>query len=162
LFIFLFFSTAGTKLPPYILAIYPYAAIAIGITLFDLSVWLETFQKKSGDMMVAVTIVIFLIFGFQNARADLAQENDPQLVSDKAVGEYLKTNCTDEPVYCYSVERLKPSIIFYSDRSVGYFADYDKIPPVGRFALIAQQPPNKFPDKSVLFSAQTEKVYQIQ
>jgi 4-amino-4-deoxy-L-arabinose transferase-like glycosyltransferase len=161
LFIFLFFSTAGTKLPPYILVIYPFAAIAIGMTLADLAQGLEKYKKNMGNAATATAIVIFLVVGFQNARADLAQENDPQLVSDKAVGEYLKTHCLDEPVYFYSVERLKPSIIFYSDRTVGYFADYEKQPPPGPFYLVAQRPPVEFPKAIVLFSAETEKIYQI-
>ncbi|HEY3763114.1 MAG TPA: glycosyltransferase family 39 protein [Verrucomicrobiae bacterium] len=160
-FIFLFFSTAGTKLPPYILVIYPYAAIAIGMTLADLSKWLEKFQKSFGSLVMAVAIVIFLTFGFQNVRTNLAQENDPQLVSDKAVGEYLKGNCLDEPVYFYTVQRPKPSIIFYSDRTVGYFADFQKSPPPKPFYLIARETPNVFPDKIIVFSAETEKIYQI-
>jgi 4-amino-4-deoxy-L-arabinose transferase-like glycosyltransferase len=160
-FIFLFFSIAGTKLPPYILVLYPFAALAIGMALADVTDWLERFQKNSGRLAVAAALVVFLAAGFQNARANLAQENDPQLVSDKAVGEYLKTHCLDEPVYFYSVQRLKPSIIFYSDRTVGYFADYEKSPPPKPFYMIAQSPPLEFTDKTILFSAETEKIYQI-
>lgn len=161
LFIFMFFSTAGTKLPPYILVIYPFAAIAIGMALRDFSAWLEKFQKNISLPVFAVATVIFLIAGFQNARANLAGENDPQLASDKVVGEYLKGHCLDKPVYFYSVDRLKPSIIFYADRMVGYYADFQKTPPSGSFYLIAQRPPYQFPDAKVLFSAETEKIYQI-
>lgn len=160
LFIFLFFSTAGTKLPPYILVIYPFAAMAIGIALADLMFRLEKSQKNMVSLVLAVA-AIFLITGFQNARANLADENDPQLFSDKAVGGYLKDHCLDEPVYFYSVDRIKPSLIFYSGRTVGYYADFQKSPPVGKFALIAQRPPGAFPNAIVLFSAETEKVYQV-
>ncbi len=161
LFIFLFFSTAGTKLPPYILVIYPFAALALGLALADLAAWREKFKAGLGNLFVAALLVAFLVSGFRNARVNLAQENDPQLVSDKAVGEFLKTNCLDEPAYYYSVNRLKPSIIFYSDRMVGYFADYEKTPPAGKFVLIAPKPPDRFADQSVLYSAATEQVYQI-
>ena len=160
LFIFFFFSEAGTKLPPYILVIYPYAAIAMGLALADFSQWLGKFQKHLGNAAVTAAVLVLVVSGFQNARANLVAEITPQLVSDKAVGEYLKTHCLNEPVYYYSLIRLKPSIIFYSDRTVGYFADYQKSPPAGPFALIAPNAPN-FPDKTVLYSAETEKVYQI-
>ncbi|HEY1661734.1 MAG TPA: glycosyltransferase family 39 protein [Verrucomicrobiae bacterium] len=160
-FVFLFFSTAGTKLPPYILVIYPYAAMAIGIAFVDFSGWLEKFQKNAALPVVTIVMVIFVVAGFQNARANLAGENNSQLVSDKAVGEYLKDHCLDEPVYYYSVIRIKPSIIFYSDRRVGYYADFQKSPPPGRFSLIAQGPPHDFPNATVLFSAESEKVYQV-
>ncbi len=161
LFIFLFFSTAGTKLRPYILVIYPYAAVAIGMALVDFSMWLEKFQKNAALPVITIAVVIVLVAGFQNARANLAGENDPQLVSDKAVGEYLKGHCLDEPAYFYSVNLVKPSITFYSDRMVGYFADFKKTPPTGRFSLIAQKPPVELPNAVVLYSAETEAVYQV-
>lgn len=161
LFIFLFFSNAGTKLPPYFLVIYPYAAAMIGMALGDLVRWLEGFKKYSGMIFAGAVVLFFMAEGFVNVQARLARENEPQLVSDKAVGEFLRNNVPDQRVYYYNVSQEKPSIIFYSGRTV-YFYDFRRLPkPEAKFILISKVAP-MFPDKTVLFSAPSEAVYQIQ
>ena len=161
LLIFLFFSAAATKLPPYILVVYPYAAIMIGMTLAALAGSLENFWKNSGNIFIAAVIFVFVVASLEHKQIRLAQENDPQLVADKAVGEFLKTHNLDQHVYYYSVNWQKPAIIYYSNRPV-YINDFYRHPkPENRFILISQKPPN-FPDKILLFSAGMEQVYQIE
>jgi 4-amino-4-deoxy-L-arabinose transferase-like glycosyltransferase len=161
LFIFLFFSAAGTKLPPYILAVYPFAATMIGMTLADLSKYLERLRKKSGHVFIAAVTLVFLFAGFENKKSMLAVENNPQLLSDRAVGKFLKVNCPGEPVYCYSMSGTKLSTIFYANRVVGYFSDYPRSKPGGRFVLISTAEP-PYQNKTVLFTTANEKVYQIE
>lgn len=162
LFIFLFFSAAATKLPPYILVIYPLAATMIGMALADLSAALEKCQKHSGAALATFAVLFFLFTGLANERRILPEEKNPQLVSDKAVGEFLKTNGLDEPAFYFSAGRLKPSIIFYADRHIGDFGNYRHSRPAGDFILISEVPPPNFSNSVVLFSVETEKVYQIQ
>jgi 4-amino-4-deoxy-L-arabinose transferase-like glycosyltransferase len=161
LFIFLFFSAAGTKLPPYILVIYPFAAMMIGMTLADLSKCLERLRKNSSNIFIATTVFIFMFAGFENDESKLAGENDPQLSSDKAVGEFLKINCPGQPVYYYSANSTRFSIIFYSNRVVGYLSDYPRSRPHGRFVLISTTSPD-FQNKTILFTTASEKIYQIE
>ena len=161
LFIFLFFSNAGTKLPPYFLVIYPSAAAMIGMTLGDLVRFLESHKPNCGKIFAAAAVLVFMIASFGNFQSRLARENDPQLVSEKAVGEFLRNNVPGQRVYYYSVSQVKPSIMFYSGRTV-YFYDFKRLPkPEAKFILISRVPP-QFPDKTELFSAATEAVYQIQ
>jgi 4-amino-4-deoxy-L-arabinose transferase-like glycosyltransferase len=161
LFIFLFFSAAATKLPPYILVAYPYVAIMIGMMLAALAGRLEKSGKNSGNIFIAAVILVFVAASLEHKQIRLAQENDPQLVSDKAVGEYLKTHNLGQHVYYYSVNWQKPAVIYYSNRPV-YINDFYRHPrPEDRFILISEKPP-QFPGKTLLFPAGTEQVYQIE
>lgn len=161
LFIFLFFSNAGTKLPPYILVIYPLAVTMIGMTFADFAKFLKKTRGRNFGNGFAVAIALFFVAaGFYHRKIKLAETN-PQLLSDRAVGEFLKTHDLDQTVYLQSANGIEPAIIFYANRVVGYFWDYPKSKPTGKFLLIADVTPD-YPDKTILFSSKIEKVYQIQ
>jgi 4-amino-4-deoxy-L-arabinose transferase-like glycosyltransferase len=161
LFIFLFFSAAATKLPPYILVAYPYAAIMVGIAFADFAGFLESSRKNSGNIFAAAAVLIFLIAGITHKQSKLAEKTSPQILSDKAVGEFLKTNSLEQHVYFYSANWQKPAVIYYANRPV-YCNDFYRQPkPEEKFILISDITP-AFQNKTLLFSAATEKVYQIE
>jgi len=162
LFVFLFFSKAGTKLPAYLLVIYPFAVAMIGMTLGEFAQCLEKLKKHSGECFAAVAILIFITAGIENFHAQLAVKNSPQLASDRAVGEYLRNNVPGQRIYYYCAQgQTKPSIMFYSGRTVfGY--DFHQLPrPEDKFIAISSVPLH-FTNQATLFSAATETVYQIQ
>lgn len=161
LFIFLFFSAAGTKLPPYILVIYPFAAALVGTTLGDFARLLERIKKYFGTCFAVTAVLIFGAAGVKNFQTRLERENDPELVSDKAVGEFLRDNVPDQHVYYFSVRQVRPAVMFYSGRVVFNYDFYRLPKPEAKFIAISGVPLH-YPMQTNLFSTATEAVYQIQ
>lgn len=161
LFIFLFFSAAGTKLPPYILPLYPLAAVMIGMSFADLrQALLEKHHPWAGNTVIGVAAALFVLIGIYHAPFRPSRQTDAEIDSDKEVGKYLETAHLDQPVYFQSVNSIKPEMMFYSNRSIGYFADYPRSKPTGRFLLVSDVPPI-YPNTTILFAVQGETVYQI-
>jgi len=160
LFILVFFSAAGTKLLPYILVIYPLAAAMIGVTLAGIERRLAERWTGAGCALIVVMLALSIFTSVHHHPFKSSYDSDAQKTADKAVGEFLRGYRPDEPVYYQSVNQVKPSIMFYADRPVGYFADYPRSIPSGEFLLIANVIPD-YPDKTVVFSTDVEKVYQV-
>ena len=158
LFIFLFFSAAGTKLPPYILVACPLAATMIGTTcaiLVQIGV-----KGRWTTPALALVVVTFVIQGLWHPRFQTSRDSDARMAADKAVGRFLATYEPGQPVYYQSANSITPSIMFYANRPVGNFAGYPQVQPTGKFLLISDVTP-AFPDKTVVFSTDLEKVYQV-
>ena len=159
LFIFLFFSTAKTKLLAYILVIYPYIAIIIGIAFADFSKILEKYRKHFGNLFILAIVLFFIFLGFKYNQYKLSKEKEQYLLDSKETGIFLKNNFLNENVYYYSITGTKPSTIFYSNRVV-YFLKYPSEKPTAKFILVSEVKPN-FPNTEILLSTPTQVIYQV-
>ncbi len=158
--IFIFFSTASTKLPAYILVIFPYIASVIGMAFADFAGLLERYHKVLGGLFVFFVVVVFMFFGYKFNHFKLTKEKEQYVLDSRAVGAFLKSRYLDESLYYYSTIGTKPSIIFYSNRVV-YYLPYPSPKPKEKLILVSEISPD-FKNQTVLFSTSTQKVYQIQ
>lgn len=158
IFIFLFFSIAQTKLPSYILTIYPFVAVLIGL-LLDAIINKIARAKKIVSTLSMVVLFILVILGCVNAYHVLKTPVNQYIVDSKEIGEVLQHQFLDIPIFYYSTIGTKPSIIFYANRIV-YYLHYPDQPPVKNLLLISELPP-PVPNSRLIFSTSTQKVYQI-
>ncbi len=162
LVIFIFFGSSNTKLPAYILVIYPFLTILAGALLAKL-LGLVKDIKNYGQVLQLVGVVALIIWfaylGVKFNSYKLTKQGAPYPLDSRLVGQYLKNNYTSLPVYYYSTIGTKPSIVFYSDRIVN-FLRYPSPKPVERFILISEVAPG-FENSELVFSTSTQKVYEV-
>lgn len=159
LFVFFFFSSAKTKLPAYILPIYPLIAVMIGMSGGDIVAWLNKKQKYLGVGLVVIVSVVFVFFGLRFNQYKLSTANEQYLSDSKTVGQYLVDQYPDLPVYYYSTVGIKPSTTFYSNRVV-YLLKYPSSRPDKRALLVSEIDP-EFANAEVIFTTKTQKVYLL-
>lgn len=141
--------------------IYPFAVAMIGTALGDFARLLERLKKHSGRCFAAVVVLTFVFIGFGNFQLQATRKNDPWLISDKAIGEFLRNNFPGQHIYYFSLQQIKPALMFYSGRPVFSYDFYGLPRPEEKFIAISSVPLH-FTNKTVLFSTATETVYQIQ
>jgi hypothetical protein len=129
--------------------------------LGDFARLLERLKEHSGKCFAAVAVLIFVIAGIPNFQAQLAVKSDPQFASDKAVGEFLRNNVPGQHIYYFSLKQTKPAVMFYSGRPV-YSYDFYGLPRPEETFIAISSVPLHFTNKTTLFPAETEAVYQIQ
>lgn len=128
LIIFGVFSFSQTKLPAYILVLYPVAAVMIGITVFAIIRPLPDWFGRyfSAAVVAGIAIVILIPASLQAVR--LTRMNDGDLADKKVMGLHLKDNYADFPVYFRSSTGTSPEIIFYAGRRVDYLPEGSALP----------------------------------
>lgn len=158
LVIFLFFSYSKTKLPAYILPLYPLLTILIGITISEISsLFLKENRYRYALFGLIISFFVFLGFRYNNYR--LVEAKQQYLYDSKEIGLFLKDNYLEQPVYFYSKVGTKPSVIFYSNRIV-YFLRADSPKPKEEFILLTEVDPI-YEKANLLLSTPTQKVYHI-
>ncbi len=155
-FIFVFFSCSGTKLPAYILVIYPFLCITVGVTLEKLLAFLN---PRLRQILSAVIIIIFLMLGFKYNSYNLKKDTEQYSVDSKKLGLYLKDNSSNLPIYYYSTIGTKPSVIFYSTKLVS-FLPYPSPKLKGEYLLISEVTPN-YETSGVPFQTPTQSIYLV-
>lgn len=156
IFTFLFFSSAKTKLPAYILVLYPFLVILVGAAIVDL---LDLLRAKYSQILTAILMIGFVFLGIKYNNYRLLQIKDPYLVDTKAAGLYLAKNYVNLPVYYYSTTGTKPATIFYSNRVVNYLS-YPSPKPTSQFLLLSEVAPN-YTQAEKVFTTQSQTVYLV-
>ncbi|MFA5991307.1 MAG: phospholipid carrier-dependent glycosyltransferase [Candidatus Doudnabacteria bacterium] len=157
IFIFLFFSLSRTKLPSYIVVVYPFLAIMIAKTIVDIF----SYSKKNLINVVGMVFVsaIFIISGvFYNASKINNQGYYARhYYENKAFMEFVSQNYPDLPILVNG--RDIPAIMFYADKRIYNWSPATKISP-GSFIYVAMDN-LVFPNAQLLSRGQTGNLYLV-
>ncbi len=160
-FIVLFFSSSHTKLIAYILPVYPFLAVMVGVTAWDFCRLVYN-RSKAISIAGGIAFVIacsFLAIKYQQYKLDTIYE--PYFVDSKKLGLYLKNNYQDLPIYYYSRIGTKPIVIFYANRVVYYLPYPSTSKPAANFLLISEVAPD-FGQSQPILSTGTQNLYLIE
>lgn len=163
LIIFLFFGTAKTKLSAYILVIYPYLAITTSLALCQLIKkidWLGKYlnpAKYISGAIVVFLLIVFVFFGYRYNQYKLLKNRQDYYADSKQIGNFLKDNYQNLPVFYYSQVGTKPSLIFYSNRVIN-FLPYPSPKPTDNFLLTSEIPPD-YENYKTLLKTSTQSVH---
>jgi 4-amino-4-deoxy-L-arabinose transferase-like glycosyltransferase len=154
--IFMFFSLSHTKLPAYILPIYPFIAIAIGGFLAAackrLTVRVARVVAAMGIAVCAILSVRYTAYLYNAVREDHYGQDS------RAVGMYLARSNPRLDVYYLSKTGTKPSVIYYANRVI-YYLNPERSKPERTFLLISDvKPPFA---AQILFQTATQALYVI-
>ena len=155
--VLIFFSLAKTKLPAYILPIYPLLSVMIGMAWagamekFCASNWLKTI----GGLAV-VFVLLFFAIRFVNYDKQLNWRQ--YLIDSKEVGLYMRT-LNDLPIYYYSRTGTRPSVIFYSNRII-YYLPYPSPKPAKQFYLLSEVAPD-FETAKPVYKTPSQTIYLV-
>ncbi len=115
--LFLVLSFARTKLPSYLVIVYPYLTIMIAVTLAHFLALCRFAYLRYISM--AVLLGVFVFYGQAFNSYKLAKgESDLVLADDKRIGQYLAVERRDLPVYISNPAALRNAIAFYANRPV--------------------------------------------
>jgi 4-amino-4-deoxy-L-arabinose transferase-like glycosyltransferase len=115
--LFLILSFARTKLPSYLVIVYPYLTIMIAVALAHIIALCRFAYLRY--MAVAVLLSVFVFYGYSFNSYKLAKgESDLVLEGDKNIGRYLAANYLELPVYVSNPAALRNSIAFYANRPI--------------------------------------------
>ena len=153
LFILAFFSISNTKLPAYILVLYPFLSLFIAgeLTYLMRSVRYNTLILIS---MALFFCVLGLKYKMVYLKMDFGYQKD-----SKEIGLYLNKNYQNKNIYYYSETGTKPAVIFYANRIV-YFLSYPSPKPEKEFLLISEIKPD-FAKTELLLSQNSQSLYLV-
>ena len=126
-FIFLFFSTAGTKLANYIVPVVPFVAIMSGVTLAD---YIREIRRQLPKILIISALFIILIgldLGYVRdvVKVNLGWQYNQYLQADmksdyeiKNAGEYFSTHYINIPLYTTISQYTYPEFSYYAGRSM--------------------------------------------
>jgi len=115
--LFLILSLACTKLPSYLVIIYPYITIMIAVTLDQFLALCRFAYLRYGA--TAILLGVFVFYGYAFNSYKLAKgESDFSLANDKLMGQYLAVEHRDLPVYISNPHALRNALAFYANRPV--------------------------------------------
>lgn len=152
--VMMFFSSSHTKLPWYILPIYPFLAASIGIFLSSV------FEALAPSIATAMTVVVIVTCAFLGGRHALYLHHvalaDQAAIEDQALGTFLASHYPDVAIYDSTTE-MKPAVIYYADRVV-YRIDEGSPEPKTPFLLIADNAP-PFRLRNVVLQMRSETLF---
>jgi 4-amino-4-deoxy-L-arabinose transferase-like glycosyltransferase len=152
--IMMFFSSSRTKLPGYILPIYPLVAASIGVFLSSV------FEALTPSIATAMTLVVILACALLGSRYVLylhhAALADHAGRDDQALGRFLASHYPDVAIYDFSPAGTTPAVIYYANRVV--YIDEGNPEPRTPFLMIASTPP-PFGLREVVLQTSTETLF---
>lgn len=157
IFIFLFFSAAGTKLAGYMSVIYPFLIIMVAKTIYDIF-----FLNKNNLFRVIGLSTISLLFVVSAFIFNASKINDNGYFShyyyeDKAFMQFALQNYPNLNILVY--HRDLPALIFYADKRVYIWSPATKISPGSLIFISPEQPP--YSDAKLIARGQTASLYLV-
>jgi 4-amino-4-deoxy-L-arabinose transferase-like glycosyltransferase len=156
--IFAFFTSSHTKLPGYILPIYPYMAGCVGVFF---AAAFEALDPWAADGIAALIVIVCCFVGIRYmSYQQRVAHADQFAIDNRAVGAFLGNNYHSMDAYYLSESGTAPTIIYYADRII-YWLNFGAARPESSFILISTEPPPFYPAETV-FKTPTEAVYLVQ
>lgn len=159
LVIFFVFSSSQSKLPPYILMLYPWLAILNGVAWAEIINKISSNRSKLQYAATVLAVVVCVIFGIKYTSYK-NEATDQAAVDDKNIGLFLKNNYSDKTAYNYAQGGTNPTIIFYSNRVLYYLEKGSRLPEK-KLILITPDVPEYQVPYNLIYSTPTKNLYLI-